>query len=502
MSSPAQQLNPERLKQERDLYLGLLELHSEVDLESFLHRAVELVVGITAARKGYLELFDPDGPDKSWSHSVGFPDEQLEHVRDLVSRGIIAEVIASGQAVMTPSALLDPRFRDRESVQTSRIDAVLCAPIGSDPPSGVLYLETDSCQDFSRGDVTPVELFARHLAPLVAQLFARQRHAVADPTTELRARLRAHDFVGRSRALASVLREVEVVVPLEVGVLLTGETGTGKTQLARLIHRNSPRADGPFIELNCAALPESLIENELFGALPGAHSTASRRTEGKIAAAEGGTLLLDEVAELTLGAQAKLLQLLQTKQYFALGASRATSANVRVIAATNADLVQAVHERRFREDLYYRLQVIAIRVPSLAERREDLALLANHFCQRAERLHSLAHLELSAAAVRAVESAEWPGNVRQLCHAVEAAAIRAASQRCQRIEVSHLFSDTVGAAKGEQSGTFQDETRRFQEQLLRRVLQAADWNVSASARRLDITRAHTYNLIKSFGLKR
>jgi Nif-specific regulatory protein len=292
------------------------------------------------------------------------------------------------------------------------------------------------------------------------------------------------------------------VAPLDVGVLLLGQTGTGKTQLARVMHRNSPRASGPFVELNCAALPDNLIESELFGAEAGAHSTAARRIEGKVAAAEGGTLLLDEIGELALPAQAKLLQLLQSKTYYPLGSSRPRTADVRIIAATNVDLAEAAQERRFREDLYYRLQVISIRLPSLAERAGDAVLLAQYFCERAIRAHRLPAVTLSPASLRAIDACQWPGNMRELANAVEVATIRAAAQGLERIEEWQLFPDASPTRDSPAALTFQQETRRFQSQLVSKVLSATDWNVSEAARRLDLTRAHLYNLIKSFDLKR
>jgi len=285
-------------------------------------------------------------------------------------------------------------------------------------------------------------------------------------------------------------------------VLLTGETGTGKSQLARVIHDNGPRASHPFVTLNCAALPETLIESELFGALPGAHSTATRRIEGKVEAAERGTLFLDEIAELSPAAQAKLLQLLQTKEYYPLGGTKPLRANVRVVAATNTDLQHAVAERRFREDLFYRLQVLPIRVPSLAERREDIPLLAARFCAQACARHGLPRIDLSPNALRAAESAEWPGNVRQLENAVEAAAIRAAGEHAKQIERAHLFPQAAAPVEADAATTFQEATRRFQARFLQDALETQGWNVVETARRLDLARSHIYNLIRAFGLER
>src|SRR6185295_9638073 len=211
--------------------------------------------------------------------------------------------------------------------------------------------------------------------------------------------------VGRSQALATTLHQVALVAPLDVSVLLTGESGTGKSQLARVIHDNGARAAHPFVTVNCAALPESLIESELFGALQGAHSTATRRIDGKVAAAERGTLFLDEVGELSPAAQAKLLHLLHAREYHPLGGTKAIKANIRVIAATNADLQQAVTEKRFREDLFFRLHVLPIRVPTLAERREDIRELVLGFAAQACERHRLAQILPSPNALRAAETA-------------------------------------------------------------------------------------------------
>jgi Nif-specific regulatory protein len=492
----------ERVQRERDLYRRILELDSAEDLDPLLTEALGLIVDGTGALQGYLEVRDGDA---EWWTARGCSSDEVEAIRGAISRGIVAEAIATGRTIVTPAALLDARFRDRESVRARRIGAVLCAPVGSDPPIGALYLERRAADGpFADEDRELAETFARHFAPRVDRLLARRRLKDADdPTRPVRARLRMTGVVGRSRALAAALEQAALVAPLEVNVLLTGESGTGKSQLARIIHENGPRAAGPFVELNCAAIPEALVENELFGHRAGAFTGAPRDAEGKVAAAEGGTLFLDEVGELHPAAQAKLLQLLQTREYFPLGESRPLRANVRLIAATNADLASAVAEKRFREDLFYRLQVLPIRLPSLAERREDVRELAEFFCREACRANGLARVELSPAALRAVEAAEWRGNLRQLAHAIEAAAIRAAGAGGGRVEPRHLFPEgapKVGASADDAS--FQEATRRFQRELLQRTLAETDWNVTETARRLDLARSHVYNLIHAFELAR
>ncbi|MGC4086751.1 MAG: sigma 54-interacting transcriptional regulator [Polyangiaceae bacterium] len=331
-----------RLARECELYRGLLRLNASSALEPFLRDALQLIVQLSGAEQAYLELFKPgesgaDG-DTRWSAAAGCTDSERDEIKASVSRGIITEALVSGETILTPSALLDPRFSELGSVKSSNIRAVLCAPIGKDPPMGVLYLQRRSMQDmFTAEDAACAELFAMHLAPLVHTLLDCQRFQDKDPTLRYRSTLKVEHLIGASKPMATLLREIGLVAPLDVCVLLTGDTGSGKTQVARTIHDNSARAQQPFVEVNCAAIPEALVESELFGALPGAHSTANRKIEGKVSAASGGTLFLDDVAELHTSAQAKLLQLLQTGQYYPLGASQPHSASVRVIAATHVN---------------------------------------------------------------------------------------------------------------------------------------------------------------------
>jgi Nif-specific regulatory protein len=495
-----------RILAEHALYQRLLEIGLREELEPFLAEALALLVEAGAAQRGYLEVYDDDEPTDQprWSIAHGFSREEIADVRALISSGIIAAALASGETVITASALGDPRFRDRPSVQRGQIEAVLCAPIGREMPCGALYLQgRNQAGPFAEPDQSRIELCGRHLAPVARRLLQQRRHSSgADPTAEFRQRLRAGGVVGRSAGLAFVLQQIALVAPLDVSVLLTGQSGTGKTQLARVIHDSGPRAGHSFVELNCAALPETLLESELFGAAAGAHSTATRRTEGKVAAAEGGSLFLDEVGELSPAAQAKLLQLLQSKTYYALGDTQLRHADVRIIAATNSDLHRAVAERRFREDLLYRLEVLPVRVPALAERREDLQELAETFCEAACKRHGLPRLTLSHNALRALLAAEWPGNVRQLAHVVQAAAIRAAGAAAERIEPSHCFPGGAGGRDDGANLTFQESTQRFQAGLLAHALDQTGWNVVETARRLDLARSHVYSLIRAFGIER
>ncbi len=496
------------LEREHDLYRRVLELGCQQELRPFVGEALGLLCEAAGAHQGYLELSAGEQRDElHWHATHGFSDSQVERVRSEISRGIIAEAIATGETIVTSSALSDERFEARASVRGARIEAVLCAPIGNTPVLGVLYLQRRLDPGaFAETTAKLVETIANHIAPFADRLIARETQSIAaDQTRKPREGLRNHEsLVGKSEALAAVLSDVAMAAPLDIGVLLTGPSGTGKTDVARLIHENSSRAGRQFVELNCNAIPESLVESELFGAVAGAHSTATKTTEGKVGAAKGGTLFLDEVGDLPLSVQGKLLQLLQSRVYYPLGSTQPLAADIRIVAATNANLETAMAEGTFREDLYYRLTVLSIALPSLAERRDDIRLLALHLCRMACDRYKLPRLTLSDALLRALETAEWPGNVRQLAHAIEAAAVRTAASGGLQLERALVFpkASTDNDATETSGLTFQEATRRFQADLLRTTFEDTGWNILEASRRLELTRSHVYTLIKAFGIER
>jgi Nif-specific regulatory protein len=493
---------------ERDFYRRLLELVAAAEPEPLLEQALAAIVAASGARMAYLELRGPgdDGIAKAprYWRAHGCTDEDVASIRASISRGIIARTLAEGRMVTTPSAIADPSFRDQPSVLRNDIQAVLCAPIGH-PPLGVVYLQGNQAGEaFTARNRTAIDLFAHQLAVVADRLLSRQQNlTVVDPTAEIRAHFRCEGIVGQSAALARVLREAAQAAPSRSSVLISGPTGTGKSALARAIAANGPRATAPFVDLNCAAIVESLVEAELFGAEPGAYTGITKRMPGKVATARGGTLFLDEIAELSLGTQAKLLQLLQDRRYFSVGGLTPITADVRIIAATNKDLKAAVADKTFRADLYYRLAVITIAMPSLDERRDDIPALVERlceqFCDEASEPGQRTSLRPTRRALVACRETLWPGNVRQLSNAVEAAVARAIFERATAIDEHHLFPE---APRGSAHPTFREDTLRCQKRILEEALARHDWNITRTAVELDLSRQHVYDLVSTFGLRR
>ena len=301
--------------------------------------------------------------------------------------------------------------------------------------------------------------------------------------------------VGDSDEWQEVLHKATQVAQTEATVLITGESGTGKEVVARFVHRTSARRNGPFVALNCAALPEQLLESELFGYERGAFTSAQTAKPGQIEMAAGGVLFLDEVSEMSLSAQAKFLRVLQEREFQRLGATRATKANVRVVAATHRDLRKAVEQGTFREDLFYRLQVFDIHIAPLRERRADILPLAEAFLQ--EIAPSLGHrpATLASDARHALQRHDWPGNVRELRNALERAAILAEGAP---ITASHLALTPARVPARVEKTT---NLKAFERDMIAQVLQQCRWNKAQAALRLGLTRTQLYVRMRKYSLE-
>lgn len=303
-----------------------------------------------------------------------------------------------------------------------------------------------------------------------------------------------HEIVGQSAAIQRVLEQIRLVAMSDTTVLIRGESGTGKELVARAIHANSPRRYMPIVIVNCGALAEGVIESELFGHEKGAFTGAHYRRKGKFELADGGTLFLDEIGDISPKTQVDLLRVLEEKKIFRVGGNTPIPVDFRLIAATNKDLEALVAEGRFREDLYYRINVFSITIPPLRERREDIPLLAEHFLKKFAQSMNKPILGISPEALALLEHYDWPGNVRELQNAIERAVLVC---RGREIRPEDLPLQ-VNEARGQTMGKTLAEVER---QHIQRILQETRWNISQAARLLGIDRVTLYNKIRKYHLK-
>jgi two-component system nitrogen regulation response regulator NtrX len=315
-----------------------------------------------------------------------------------------------------------------------------------------------------------------------------------------------YQIVGKSYGIRAVIDKIERVAKTPARVLITGENGTGKELVARAIHQQSTRADEPFVEVNCAAIPSELIESELFGHMKGSFTGAVSDRAGKFEQADGGSLFLDEIGDMSLSAQAKVLRVLQDGVVTRIGGNKPVEVDVRVLAATNKNLETEISDGRFREDLFYRLNVVPIHVPPLRERREDIPSLVAHFINVLTSREGVAPRTVAPEAVERLSQLEWPGNVRELRNTIERLLILSAGPRISGDDITRL----VGRRDPEQGGlgslldckTFEEFKHAAERAFLLAKLRVFDWNVSETARALDMPRSNLYKKIERYGLTR
>ena len=318
--------------------------------------------------------------------------------------------------------------------------------------------------------------------------------------TELAVGFRLGELTSRSPLMQRIFEVLPAIGASPSTVLLSGETGTGKELIAHAIHRLSPRSRGPFIAVNCGALPDTLVESELFGYRAGAFTGAQRDKPGRFALARGGTLFLDEISEVSPALQVKLLRVLQERSYEPLGATRSEEADVRIIAATNQDLSQAVRQGTFREDLYYRINVIRIELPALRNRKEDIPLLIDDFISRFDRIQNKSVQGIDVEALSLLMAHDWPGNIRELENVVERAFVLCSEGR---IDIRHLPEELTGYAAAATVGTNLRMTRDMHDaQAIRAALERSGFNQLAAARELGIHKTTLFRRMKRLGITR
>ena len=307
-------------------------------------------------------------------------------------------------------------------------------------------------------------------------------------------------LIGSSPSLERILKQATAVAGTSATVLLVGENGTGKEMLARAIHEESPRSQGPFIAVSCAALPESLIESELFGHEKGSFTDATQMRKGRFELADGGTLFLDEVGELSPTVQVKLLRVLQERAFERVGSAETLTVDIRLIAASNSDLEQAVAEGKFRQDLFYRLNVVPLSLPPLRERHDDVPVLAAHFATKAADKHGRGNVELGPTLLEALVDYEWPGNVRELENLMERLVVLSSGPTLGLEFLPEKMLRTLPHVSASDETTFEGAVIALKRRLIVNALKAENDNKVAAAKRLGISRSYLHRLINEFGL--
>ncbi|MEK6682984.1 MAG: sigma-54 dependent transcriptional regulator [Nitrospirota bacterium] len=315
-----------------------------------------------------------------------------------------------------------------------------------------------------------------------------------------------YDLIGRSEGFGQLMEQIRIAGPSNGRVLISGENGTGKELVARKIHSESTRRNKPFVEVNCAAIPETLIESELFGHEKGAFTGATTMKKGKFELADGGTIFLDEIGDMSLATQAKVLRVLQEQEFQRVGGIKTIKVDVRVIAASNKNLKEALKKGNFREDLFYRLNVIPISVPPLRERKEDIPLLINHFIMEFSRENGARPKKIEADAVELFQQYPWPGNVRELKNAVERLMIMVQPPMIATADVLKILrSDSdpseAGDFRFQRYNSFKDAVDAFEREYIANKLRENNWNISKTAEDLQLDRSHLYRKIKSLNIE-
>ncbi len=529
----------------RRLKTTLRALASETDGRKLLALIVDQVISLTGAERGFLILRGAEGRFEM----VAARTLDRENVRRpglKISRAVAAEVARTGNPLLTTNAQADARLRGSSSVSGMKLRSVLCLPLNARGRFlGFLYMD-HRFEDgvFRADDLELVEAFAdqaavaledqrvlselrertaelarskervEELDRLLEKQVDRQQQELDEVRTLLRDRSDRplkYDYegiVGNSDALRDVLRLVDHVTDTAVPVLVLGESGTGKELVARAIHRNGPRGPRNFVTENCAAIPASLIESVMFGHVKGAFTGADRDREGLFELADGGTMFLDEIGELPLGMQVKLLRVLESGELRRVGGKTTRNVDVRVISATNRDLAKMVADGAFREDLYYRINVLQVRLPPLRERREDVPELVAHFLRAGATDGEDHGKTVTDEALRLLAGYDWPGNVRQLRNEV----LRAVALS-EHVILPEVLSEEIrtqslprGVSRGEAGRALkdivQDAVDDLERRLVSQALRDAGWRKTVAARALQVSRPTLDAKIKRLGVRR
>jgi transcriptional regulator with GAF, ATPase, and Fis domain len=470
---------------ELDAYTKLYEFSERLihqrDLGELLEALMDAVIGITNADKGFLVLLEGDTIDVKVARNLN-----RENIADAVSQlsdSIIAKVVRSRKPVIVSDAMRDDEFSAAKSVMQLKVSSVICVPLlDRGRLLGLIYVGNDSIRDLFQQDTLRIlTVFASQASLIVANaLLLNELRIDNKRLSERLEQYRFGEIVGTSPPMQQVFRKVEKIAVTDISVLITGETGTGKELIAREIHNRSPRAGKPFVTINCGAIPENLLESELFGHVKGSFTGAVANKQGKFQAADAGTLFLDEIGEMPIELQVKILRALQERVVYRVGDTRPETCDIRILAATNRDLDKEIAAGRFREDLYYRLNVVNVELPPLRQRGEDVLVIARYLLSRYAREYDVKVKGLSPNAAVAIRKHAWPGNIRELENRIKKAIVLS--------ESSVIGPDDLGLTGDvlPQILTLAEAKDKFQREYINEVLALNNGNRTKTARDLGV----------------
>jgi transcriptional regulator with GAF, ATPase, and Fis domain/tetratricopeptide (TPR) repeat protein len=492
------------------------ELNSETDLRRLLDLIMDTAVELTGAERGFLILVE----DRRISFQVArnFRRRELDGPELQVSQSIVRQVMTTGEPVLTDNATLDPRFAKFQSVDDLKLTSILSVPFCSRGQKlGAIYLDNRAREGvFSKDDVETVTALSDQAAIAILNLrnreeLSRKLMARSDELEQARQaigdRTYKYDYseiVGRSARMKEVFLLLDKIIDTEVPVLIYGESGTGKELVARAVHFKGPRKAGPFVTVNCGAVPDTLLESEFFGYMRGAFTGADGDKTGFFEQAHRGTLFLDEIGDMNFDMQKKLLRVLQQGEVRPVGGKKTVRVDVRIVCATNKDLRQRMLEGKFREDLYYRVNVISVLVPPLRERREDITELVQHFVRKSGPEMGLAPKTVDQEAMALLTAYSWPGNVRELENEVK----KALALSGEGITADDLSPHIQGPRAGQEPelvparGSLKETMEATERSIIVRVLEETGGNQTQAARKLGISRVWLRKKMEKYDLLR
>jgi len=476
------------------------------DPRTLLTRILESATLLTHGEASSLLLVNRENQKLYFEIALGSKGQDVKKFSLNMGEGIAGWVAQNNRSLIVEDVNDDPRFYEDISKKVGfRTDTILAVPMRiRDECVGVIEMinKTDGAT-FDDDDRQWLEVFANQAALAIqnAKSFQRARDEITNLQDQITADRGYHTFVGSSEAIQEKVQLARRVATTDSSVLILGESGVGKELFAEQIHLHSRRSTRPLVRVNCAALPEALLESELFGHVKGAFTDATSDRRGRFEIADGGTIFLDEIAEVPLSIQAKMLRVIQQKTFEKLGSSEPITVDVRIVAATNRDIEKAVEDGSFRKDLYYRLNVLPLQIPPLRQRREDIPELAHFFLQRIRRETKKAVRGFTDDAMETLLSYTWPGNVRELENAVERAIVISQDELIHASDLVLHQSDTATEDRYE-AKTLKESINQFKKHFIENALRSNNWNQTSTAKILGIQRTYLSRLIKELNITR